>query len=157
MSGLSCGTRAFWLWSAGSVVAAHGLSCPTACGILVPRPGIKPMSPTLEGGFSTTGPPRKSPLVLFNLSVEQWLTVVLSLGSEKWPRDCYGTGAREIRAVGKSPVSWVALEILGHRQIHWQPNSLSSDWNLYYKLLELNLHFYSNSGTDWLLDLEHIY
>ena len=35
----------------GSVVAAHGLSCPAACGILVPRPGIEPASRVLEGGF----------------------------------------------------------------------------------------------------------
>ena len=42
-SGLSCdtrdlcrGTRALLLWCAGSVVAARGLSCPAAHGILVP-------------------------------------------------------------------------------------------------------------------------
>ena len=46
----------------GSVVAVHGLSCPAACGILVPRPGIKPPSPALEGRFLTTGPPGKSPI-----------------------------------------------------------------------------------------------
>ena len=39
---------------------ARGLSSPAACGILVPRPGIEPPSPVLEGGFSTTGPPGKS-------------------------------------------------------------------------------------------------
>ena len=36
----SCGT-----WSPGhvdSVVAAHGLSCPVACGILVPDQGLNP-------------------------------------------------------------------------------------------------------------------
>ena len=44
-----------------SVVTACGLSCPVACGILVPRPGIEPASPALEGGFLTTGPPGKSP------------------------------------------------------------------------------------------------
>ena len=32
-----------------------------AYGILVPRPGIKPTSPALQGEFLTTGPPRKSP------------------------------------------------------------------------------------------------
>ena len=54
----SCGTRALeW---AGSVVVACGLSCPVACGILVPRPGIKPTSPALEGGLLTTGPLGKS-------------------------------------------------------------------------------------------------
>ena len=35
------------------------LSCPTACGILVPQPGIKPEIPALEGRFLTTGPPGK--------------------------------------------------------------------------------------------------
>ena len=43
MSGLSCGTRDLHcsmrdllLWCVGSVVVVCGLSCPTACGILVP-------------------------------------------------------------------------------------------------------------------------
>ena len=54
----SCGT-----WApecAGSVVAERRLSCPMACGILVPRPGIEPESVALVGGFLTTGPPGKS-------------------------------------------------------------------------------------------------
>ena len=29
----------------GSVVVVQGFSCPTVCGILVPGPGIEPMSP----------------------------------------------------------------------------------------------------------------
>ena len=41
-----------------------GLSCPTACGILVPLPEMESTSPALQGRFSTTGPPGKS-LVLF--------------------------------------------------------------------------------------------
>ena len=45
---------------AGSVVAVHGLTCPVACGILAPQPGIEPASHALEGGFLTTGPPGKS-------------------------------------------------------------------------------------------------
>ena len=36
------------------------LSCPEACEILVPQPGIEPLSPALEGRFLTTGPPGKS-------------------------------------------------------------------------------------------------
>ena len=31
-----------------------------ACGVLVPWPGIEPVSPALQGGFLTTGPPGKS-------------------------------------------------------------------------------------------------
>ena len=70
---LSCGMWDFLLqrtgsscWHAGfSLVAAHRLSCPTACRILVPCPGIEPMSPALEGRFLTTGPPGKSPPIRF--------------------------------------------------------------------------------------------
>ena len=50
----------------GSVAVAHRFSCPMACGILVPRPGIEPTSPALEGGFLTTGPPGKPPGILLN-------------------------------------------------------------------------------------------
>ena len=49
----SCGT-----WApehAGSVVVTCKFSCSTACGSLVPQPGIEPTSPALEGGFLTTG------------------------------------------------------------------------------------------------------
>ena len=45
-----------------------GLSCPTICGILVPRSGMEPMSPALAGGFLTTGPPGKSSQVLFKVA-----------------------------------------------------------------------------------------
>ena len=49
------------LWRAGfSVVMAHGLRCPVACGIWVPRMGVELESPALQGRFSTAGPPRKS-------------------------------------------------------------------------------------------------
>ena len=72
-SGLGCGTReasvavlgllsgggAWALGLAGSV-AGHGLSCPAAQGILVPRPGTEPSSPASEDGFLTTGPTWKS-------------------------------------------------------------------------------------------------
>ena len=39
---------------------AHGLSCSTAYGILIPWPGTEPVSPALEGRFLTTGAPEKS-------------------------------------------------------------------------------------------------
>ena len=50
-----CCSKTLGTWA--SVVMAHGLNCPDACGILVPRPGIEPTSPALAGGFITTGPP----------------------------------------------------------------------------------------------------
>ena len=47
-------------WCAGSGAVVCGLSCCKASGILVPQPGIKHVSPGLQGGFLTTGPPGKS-------------------------------------------------------------------------------------------------
>ena len=45
----------------GSVAVAHRLSCSETCGILAHRLGTEPMSPALQGGFLTIGPPVKSP------------------------------------------------------------------------------------------------
>ena len=50
-----------------SVVAVCALHCPTACGILVPQSGIKPISPALEGRFLIIGPPGTSSLPLYRL------------------------------------------------------------------------------------------
>ena len=47
-------------WSVGSVVVVHRLSCPEACGNLVPGPEIEALSPALAGRFLTTGPAEKS-------------------------------------------------------------------------------------------------
>ena len=56
--GLSCSTLAsLYSWCVGSVAIALRLSYPEVDGILVPRPGIKPVSPALQGGFLTTGLP----------------------------------------------------------------------------------------------------
>ena len=43
-----------------SLVSAQQLSCSSTCGILVLQPGIKPVSPALEGSFLSTGPRGKS-------------------------------------------------------------------------------------------------
>ena len=61
MGSVVCGTQALVEAHELIVVAcACGLSCPVACGILVPWPGIEPTSPALDGRFFTTGPPGKS-------------------------------------------------------------------------------------------------
>ena len=43
--------------------------CHTACVILVPRPGIEHVSPALAGRFLTSGPPGKSPVLVFKLHI----------------------------------------------------------------------------------------
>ena len=54
--GFSCrGTRAPELWLTGLVASVW-----TLC-----RPGVETVSPALAGGFLTTGPPGKSPFLLF--------------------------------------------------------------------------------------------
>ena len=53
-------TWALYMQHTGSLVVACRLSCPVACGILVPRSGIELASPALEGRFLITGPLGKS-------------------------------------------------------------------------------------------------
>ena len=52
--------RARALEPAGSLVQCTSLVALRHVGILVPRLWVKPISPELEGGFLTTGPPGKS-------------------------------------------------------------------------------------------------
>ena len=63
-SSLTVACRLLWLQWVGLVALQHVGSCPMVCGLLVPLPEIKPVSPALEGGFSTTGPPEKSHSIL---------------------------------------------------------------------------------------------
>ena len=71
--GLSCVLRDLWLWRVGfrvtSGVTVLWLSCSTACGILVPQPGIEPESPPWQGRFLTSGPQGKSPYGYFKSMV----------------------------------------------------------------------------------------
>ena len=59
-----------WLWPSGSV-AICGLSCSEACEILVPGPGIEPItSPAFQGGSFTAIPPG-NPTVFFFLMTSE--------------------------------------------------------------------------------------
>ena len=83
--GLSC---VVWglCCSAWTLVWAHGLSCSVAHEVLVPRPGIEPPSPALQGRFLTTGPPGKSWWDVFWRVFGVWLFCVECLlhVSELW-------------------------------------------------------------------------
>ena len=53
---------------------------PIACGILIPWAWIKPNSPSLQGGFWTTGPTRKSPQIsLLIIITMHWQLLVISM------------------------------------------------------------------------------
>ena len=57
---------------------AYGLTCSVAYGILlVPQLGIKPVSPALQGGYLTTGPPGKP--LHFHLSQDIFLFHLLPI------------------------------------------------------------------------------
>ena len=77
------------LQHAGSVVAAPKLQSTgfSGCGARaqllhsiwdLPRPGIEPMSPALEGGFFTTEPPGK-PLYVFEVEIQLIYIIVLRM------------------------------------------------------------------------------
>ena len=70
------------LWLADYLAVAHRPSCFTACGIFIPQPGIKPVSPALQGGFSTTGPPEKSKFSLLT----DFLFLFLAINKISLPR-----------------------------------------------------------------------
>lgn len=63
----------------GSLVVAHGLSCPLACGIFVPRAAFEPVSPALEAWTPATGPAGRVPWS----TLEFTLRAVPSVGFEK--------------------------------------------------------------------------
>ena len=71
--GVSCSMRdlSFWCvdssWGAwaGSVVVAHQLSCPVASGILVPQPGIEPLSPCIARQILNHWATRQVPVLTF--------------------------------------------------------------------------------------------
>ena len=74
MWGLGCGSKdllclmwdlSFWLIRLRNC----GLRVPWRMGFLVPQPGIKPVSPALQGHFLSTGPPGKSQAHPFSLSL----------------------------------------------------------------------------------------
>ena len=56
----SCGPQA--LEHVGLVVVARSLRCPAGCGVLVPRPGLKPVPSAVKHRALTAGPPGKSSL-----------------------------------------------------------------------------------------------
>ena len=66
----------------GPVVAAHGLSCSEACGILVPLPGIKPTSPGFQDSFLTSRPQGNS----LKVYLRPWSTLfrVLEVWTLSW-------------------------------------------------------------------------
>ena len=111
--------RAQWL-------AAHGLSCSAACVILVPHPGIEPVSPALQGGLSTTGPPGKSPCFLFMREVVLWKPPKLlreGVSLDVWGilwwdyRCCFITAAVSVIGIAVTQLMKASL----FSKSHWTP------------------------------------
>ena len=62
------------------------IQLPQRCGILVPWTGIKPVSPALEGRFSTTGPPGKVPhcLIFSHYLSPAFLSLIYNFQLPTW-------------------------------------------------------------------------
>ena len=75
--------------STSFLFAAHGLICPAASRILASSPGIKPRSPALEGGFSTSRPPGETPCAFLPLS-------------HPYPQRSHSMGCCHLRALEKA-------------------------------------------------------
>ena len=120
----------------------RGLSCPVACGILIPPPGIKPESPALEGGFSTTGP-QGSPQLLFKTRKQSQVqrlapadTVSLSRPGPSGPAHCSFTPP-----VSRHLLGWAERGVScrrAKRWEHWSPRlaKLSKHGGLARSILE---------------------
>ena len=74
-----------------ALAVALRLSCPIACGMSVPQPGIEAKSPAFQGGFLTTGS-QGSPLSFFFLRVgmgEGYLCVSRDVETEPVSKRCH--------------------------------------------------------------------
>ena len=91
---LCCSTRA-------SLAVALGFSCPEVCWILVPWPGIEPVSLALEGRFLTHGPPGKTQSE-FILMGSVWL--------QHWEQAEAGQSRGQQASPEAVPVSWVRTD-----------------------------------------------
>ena len=116
----------------GSVVATHRFSCPTACGILVPRPGIKPMSPALAGRFPTTGPPGKSPLSFWKHSLllasqTRWWSTYPSLPRTLPPLAQKVLHPTKHSVPGKPETCCKLIFLLPHGVLVWAPPRENSE------------------------------
>ena len=69
----------------GFIVAAHGISCSVACGLLVPELEFELMSFALQDRFLTTGPPGKflDVIVEFNCDLPDFLPEDLSISNRQ--------------------------------------------------------------------------
>ena len=103
MLGLCCGTQtphcsvqASLAVAQGSLVSMCELSCPTACGILVPWPEVKPTFHILEGEFFTAGPPEKSQNIR-----------IINANRKKCRKESLDTFAKKVEIVQCTYFKWI--------------------------------------------------
>ena len=168
------GCAGTWLWPVGfsgwsglaSVVAAHGLSCSAACGILVPWGGIEPFIPVLEGRLLTTGPWRNCQIVV--VLPAHWLSV--QEGGWKKGEGKYLLG----RGISRAVSLWAEALFAGTSRRAWKTHTsmtasapasrlvsalcLVGYWDLSWKLLASPREFHGQTmglqraGHTWATD-----
>ena len=60
------GLMGFLLKCTSFIVVMCGLSCPVACGIFIPQPGIEPVPPTVPAQSLNHWTAREVPVFIFN-------------------------------------------------------------------------------------------
>ena len=108
---------------------ALGLSCPMACGILVPWSGIKPASLALQGRFLTTGPPGKSLDSQHFLCIGSGTLVEKAMAPHSsilawkipWTEEPGGLQSMGLRRVGHDCATSLPLFTFMHWRRKWQP------------------------------------
>ena len=117
------------LWHAGSVVVAHRLGCPTACGILVPWSGIKPTVPCIGRQILNHWATREAPAIsklLCEYCRRDQVSKCIHLAGLQGTH-C-GRKETHIRNGGGEEEPWYRVWIRGIRQEHTCIDYLSPVW-----------------------------
>ena len=136
-----------------SSVVVGGLSCPTACGVLVPGPGLEPTSPALEGRFPTTGLPGKFRKVMVLVSSKVRVPTLGSLTQQPFPQ-VEERFSRVPEPVQKRIVFWSfprsEREICMYSSLGYQPPEGEHDARVPFTR---GLHLLQNGAVDRVLQV----
>ena len=86
-----------------------------ACGILAPQPGMGPVPPASEDKVLTTGPPGKSPTLIYLIWQPQW---PFSFSPPK--AECCSTGEGIKERTGASHTESLIISITSSRGSEWE-------------------------------------
>ena len=135
------GCIGFYLSMWASLVAVHGLlsSCPKTCEILVPWPGIEPVSPALEDRVLTPGPAGKPLPFQFLPTFQNLLKLCSLLHRADIPILVFDHSVLPPNSgpFGSCMWMWVPTngwEALEHQETHTYSTHLCQAWDMWFIL-----------------------